>query len=187
MKRQTALGLCAATAAAGLPFAAHAAEGGLKLLSFTTLLGQIITFAILVWVMLKYVWPPLTRAVEARQKEIADGLAAANQGKQELADAESQKRALLTEAKDKSAELLAEGEKQRAAIVEAARADAEAERARIVEAGKREVESERAAMRRELQNKVGELALAGATQILRREVDARAHQDIVSALKQQTQ
>lgn len=161
-----------------------AAEGGFKLLSFTTLLGEIITFAILVWVVMKFVWPPLMRAVETRQKEIADGLAAAEQGRQDLAAAESRKDELLADARARAGQILAEGEKRKNDIVESARGEAEAENVRILEQGRRALELERSAMSRELQQKVGALALAGASRILAREVDAKAHEDIVESLKQ---
>lgn len=162
---------------------AMAAEGGLKLLSFSTLLGEMITFAILVWVMMKFVWPPLMKAIESRQKEIADGLAAGEQGRQELLAAEEEKSALLSEARAKTGDIVAGGEKRRTAIVEAAKQEAEAERARIVEQGRRELESERVAMQREMEQKLGGLVIVGATQILQREVDAKAHQDIIESLK----
>ena len=171
-----------AMAALLLPVA-HAAEGGLKLLSFSTLIGQMITFAILVWVMMKYVWPPLMNAIESRQKEIADGLAAAEQGRQELASAGEEKELLLKEARAKTGDIVADGEQRRSNMIEAAKQEAETERARIIELGRREVDAERISMQREMQEKLGELVVSGATQILRREVDAKAHQDIVDSLK----
>ncbi len=174
--------LTAAFAAAAV-FPAAAAEGGLKLLSFSTLLGEIITFAILVYVVMKFVWPPLMNAVETRQKEIADGLAAAEQGKQELSAATARKDELLADARGKAGALIAEGEKRKNDIVDSARGEAEAESARVLEQGRRNLELERAAMCRELEQKVGELALSGAEQILAREVDAATHAGIVESLK----
>ena len=165
------------------PAAATAAEGGLKLLSFTTLIGEMITFAILVWVVLKFVWPPLMQAVESRQKEIADGLAAAERGQQELAAADREKDVILSQAREKSSGIVADGETRGNAIVDAARQEAEAEKARIIESGRREVEAERAALQRELQEKLGALVIAGTEQILRREVDSNAHRDIIDAMK----
>lgn len=160
-----------------------AAEGGFKLLSFTTLLGEIITFAILVAVVMKFVWPPLMNAVETRQKEIADGLAAAEQGKQDLESAKTRKDELLADARAKAGQLLAEGEKRKSEIVDSARGEAESEKARILEQGQRTLEQERAKMVRELQERVGELAVAGASRILAREVDAKAHDEILDGLK----
>lgn len=162
-----------------------AAEGGFKLLSFSTLLGEIITFAILVYVVMKFVWPPLMNAVETRQKEIADGLAAGERGKQELSAAAARKDELLADARAKAGTLIAEGEKRKNEIVDSARGEAEAESARILEQGRRNLELERAAALRELEQKVGELALSGAEQILAREVDAAAHAGIVESLKKQ--
>lgn len=180
MKHYRTVAFAAFVAAAAVQ---PAAAEGLKLLSFTTLLGEIITFAILVWVVMKFVWPPLMNAVETRQKEIADGLAAAAQGKEDLAAAEARKDELLADARARAGQLLAEGEKRKGEIVESARGEAESENARILERGRRDLELERAAMCRELQQRVGELAVAGASQILAREVDAKAHDDIVESLK----
>ena len=163
---------------------ASAAESGLKLLSFTTLLGEIITFAILVWVMMKFVWPPLMKAIDSRQKEIADGLAAADQGRQDLAAAEVRKNELMNDARTKASTYIAEGEKRRSEIVDAARHEAQNETARILEQGRRDLELERIAMSRELETKLGELVIAGTSQVLAREVDATAHADIVASLKQ---
>ncbi|MGI9307351.1 MAG: F0F1 ATP synthase subunit B [Gammaproteobacteria bacterium] len=178
MKRKAAAAFLAAAVAAPA-----AAEGGLKLLSFSTLVGEIITFLILVFVVMKFVWPPLMNAVETRQKEIADGLAAAEQGRQELAAADARKTELLADARAKAGSLLAEGQKRKSEIVDAARGESESENNRILEQGRRDLALERAAMCRELQSKVGELALSGAAQVLGREVDAKAHEDIIASLK----
>ncbi len=184
-KRRGVKVLVAGLAVAGgtVAFPAFGAEGGLKLLSVTTLIGEIITFAILVWVMMKFVWPPLMGAIESRQKEIADGLAAAEQGKKELADAASSRQQIVAEARASAGKLVGEGEERKAAIVASAREEAEGERSRIVEQGRREVENERAAMRREMQQRVGGLAVVGAAKILRREVDEKAHADIIDSLQ----
>ncbi|MGU9952067.1 MAG: F0F1 ATP synthase subunit B [Gammaproteobacteria bacterium WSBS_2016_MAG_OTU1] len=164
-----------------------AAEGGFKLLSFSTLLGEIFTFAILVWVVMKYVWPPLMNAIESRQKEIADGLAAAEQGRQELQAADERKDEVLSEARAKATAMIADGDKRKGEIVNSARGEAESEKSRILEQGKRELELERAAMYREMEQKVGNLALNGASQILGREINAEAHGDIVESLQKQLQ
>lgn len=163
------------------------AAGGLKLISFSTLLGEIVTFAILVYVVMKFVWPPLMAAIETRQKEIADGLAAAEQGKQELAAANERKDELLSGARAQVGVLIADGEKRKNDIVDSARAVAETEKERILEQGRRDLELERSAMCRELEHKVGELAMAGAAKILAREVDAKTHTDIVDSLKNSMQ
>ena len=167
------------------PTAALAAD--FKLLSFTTLLGEIITFAILVWVVMKYVWPPLMGAVEERQKEIADGLAAGEQGRQDLAAANTRKDELLADARAKAGASIADGERRKGEIVDSARAEADSEKAKILEQGRKELELERAAMHRETEQKVGALVIDGASQILGREVDAAAHADIVAALQKRMQ
>ena len=177
IKRIVAVGLAAAAPAA-------MAEGGLKLISFSTLIGEIVTFGILVYVVMKFVWPPLMNAVATRQKEIADGLAAGEQGRQDLAAAKDRKDELLGDARAKAGVLIADGEKRKSDIVDSARAVAESEKERILEHGRRELEMERSAMCRELEHKVGELAVAGASKILAREVDASTHADIVESLKQ---
>ena len=165
------------------PALAASESGGLKLISFTTLLGEIVTFAILIWVVMKYVWPPLMNAVETRQKEIADGLADAEEGRQSLAAASERKEELLKEARERVGVLVAEGEQRKSAIVNAAKTEAETERARILEQGRRDVIAERAAMQREMEQQLGGLVIAGATQILQREVDEKSHTGIIESLK----
>ena len=169
--------------AAVLPVPAFAA--GLNLLSLWTLVGEIITFAILVWVVMKYVWPPLMNAVEERRKEIAEGLAAGEQGRKDLDAAEKRKDELMADANASASKRLEDSRKRGEEIVAEARREAEAEKARIVESGHQEVEAERTAMRRELQGRVGALAVAGAEKILGREVDAAAHAGMVDALKKE--
>lgn len=169
--------------AALLPAPAFAA--GLNLLSLWTLVGEIITFAILVWVVMKYVWPPLMGAVEKRRKEIAEGLAAGEQGRQELEAAELRKDEVVAHANALASKRLEDSRKQGEEIVAKARMDAESEKARIVAAGHQEVEAERSAMRRELRDKLGELAVAGAAKILEREVDPAAHSGMVESLKRE--
>ncbi|MCH9705522.1 MAG: F0F1 ATP synthase subunit B [Proteobacteria bacterium] len=166
-----------------LPASAMAAEGGLKLLSFTTLIGEIITFAILVWVVMKFVWPPLMNAIENRQKEIADGLAAAERGHQELADADQTKVTILSEARSKGSDMVADSKQRGDAIIDAARQEAENEKARIIEQGQRDLDAERVAMHRAMEEKLGSLIISGAEQILRREVDTKTHQDIIDSMK----
>ena len=168
---------------AAMPALAASEGGGLKLISFTTLLGEIATFVILIWVVMKFVWPPLMNAVETRQKEIADGLAAAEEGKQSLAVAAEEKNMLLKEARERAGVLVADGEQRKSAIVDSAKTEAESERTRILEQGRRDVESERAAMQREMEQRLGGLVIAGAAQILQREVDEKSHADIVESLK----
>ena len=167
-------------------FPAPAFAAGLNLLSLWTLLGEIITFAILVWVVMKYVWPPLMNAVETRRKEIADGLAAGERGRKDLEAAEQRKDELMADANAEAAKRLEESRKRGEEIIAQARAEAEREKARIVAAGHQEVESEKSAMRRELQEKLSDLVVAGAARILGREVEnPDIHAGMVDSLKKE--
>lgn len=150
-----------------------------------TLIAQLISFAFFVWFTMKFVWPPLAKAMDERKVRIADGLAAAERGQheQELA----QKRALdtLHEAKQQAAEIKANAEKQAAMIVEEARDKAKDEGGRQLAAAQAEIEQETNKAREVLRAKVAELAVLGAEKILRKEIDANTHRDIVESVAQQ--
>jgi F-type H+-transporting ATPase subunit b len=150
-----------------------------------SLVGQIITFAILAWVMMKYVWPPIVRALEERHKNIADGLAAAERGRQELKEASARREELLSDARAKAGEIIHDGERRRNDAILAAKSEAEAEKERIISAGRQQAELERAQMAREMQDKVAVLVVKGAEQILRREIDAKAHAGLLDELKKE--
>jgi F-type H+-transporting ATPase subunit b len=150
-----------------------------------TLLMQAVAFAAFIWFTAKFIWPPLMRAVEARQKTIADGLAAGEQGRQSLASAEKRMGELLNEAKSRSAEIVAQGEKFRVETVEEAKAEAKAEAERIMAGARAEIEQEVARAKEHLRQQVAVLAVAGAEKILAREVDAKAHADLLDAIKRQ--
>jgi len=150
-----------------------------------SLLGQAITFAILVWFTMKFVWPPLTAALDERTKRIADGLAAAERGKQDLEQAEKRVSAELDRAKQQASEIIAQSEKRATAIIEEAKGNAKAEADRIVAGAKAELAQEVQRAKSDLRNQVATLAVAGAEKILRREVDQKAHADILGDLKAQ--
>ncbi len=150
-----------------------------------TLLMQAVAFAAFIWFTARFIWPPLMRAIETRQKTIADGLAAGEQGRQSLATAEKRIGELIDDAKAKAAEIVAQGEKFRVDTVEQAKAEAKLEADRILAAAKAEVEQEVARAREHLREQVAVLAVAGAEKILSREVDARAHADLLDAIKRQ--
>lgn len=150
-----------------------------------TLLMQAIAFALFIWFCAKFIWPPLTRAIDSRQRQISEGLQAGEQGRQSLASAEKRVAAMLEEAKQKAAEIVATGEKFRAETIEAARGEARAEAERIVTGAKAEIEQELTRARESLRNQVADLAVAGAAQILRREVDAKAHADLLASIRSQ--
>lgn len=150
-----------------------------------TLLMQAAAFAAFIWFTAKFVWPPLMRAIEGRQKQIADGLAAGEQGKQSLASAEKRVADMLAEAKSRSHDIIAQGEKLKSETVDAAKAEAKAEAERILAAAKAEIQQEVARAKESLRNQVADLAVAGASKILKREVDAKAHADLLAAIRQE--
>jgi F-type H+-transporting ATPase subunit b len=150
-----------------------------------TLFAQLISFAVFVWFTMKYVWPPLAKAMEERKAKIADGLAAAERGQHEQELAEKRAAEYLHEAKQQAAEIKANAEKQAVQIVEDAKGKAQEEGARQLAAAQAEIEQETNKARETLRGKVAELAMAGAEKILRKEIDAAAHKDIVEAVARQ--
>jgi F-type H+-transporting ATPase subunit b len=147
-----------------------------------TLFAQALSFAILIWFTVKFVWPPLLSAIETRQKTIADGLAAAERGKHEQELAAKRAADVIREAKEKAAEIIAQGEKRGTEIIEEAKAQAKVEGDRIITGAKAEVEQEVFRAREQLRNEVSAIALAGASRILGREIDAKAHNDLLEKL-----
>ena len=149
-----------------------------------TLLMQAVAFAAFIWFTAKFVWPPLMRAVETRQRKIAEGLEAGEQGRQNLVSAEKRVSDMLAEAKVKASEIIATGERFRAETMDQAKVEAAAERERIIAAAKAEAQQEYAAAREQLRNQVADLAVAGAAKILKREIDAKAHADLLASIRQ---
>lgn len=147
-----------------------------------TLIGQSVTFAVFVWFCMKYIWPHITHALEARRKTIADGLAAAERGRHEQELAAKQAAEILHESKLKAAEIIAQAEKRAAQIIEAAKAEAKAEGERQLAAARAEIELAAYRAREQLRSQVAALVVAGAEKILRREVDAKAHADLLQAI-----
>ena len=147
-----------------------------------TLIAQAITFAILIWFTAKFIWPPMMSAIENRQKTIADGLAAAERGKHDLELAAKRAAELLREAKEKAADILAGGDKRASEIIEAAKIQAKVEADRIIAGAAAEIEQEAFRAREQLRSHVSAIALAGAAKILGREVDSRAHNDLLDKL-----
>jgi F-type H+-transporting ATPase subunit b len=147
-----------------------------------TFIFQMIVFFLLGWFTMKFVWPPLVRALDERARKIADGLAAAERGKADLAAAEKRVDDALAEAKLRSAEITGLADKQAAKIIDEARAAAKVEADRIVTSARAEIEQEVARAKDALRAQVAELAVAGARRILQREVDAKAHADLLSGL-----
>jgi F-type H+-transporting ATPase subunit b len=150
-----------------------------------TLVMQAVAFAAFIWFTAKFVWPPLMGAIETRQKQIADGLAAGEEGKQSLANAERRIADMLTEAKSRSSDIITQGEKLKTETVEAAKLEAKAEAERILAAARSEIQQEISRAKEALRDQVSDLAVAGATKILQREVDAKAHADLLASIRQQ--
>lgn len=148
-----------------------------------TLFIQTVVLFIGVVITMKYIWPPLRNALDERAKKIADGLKAAELGNQSLADAHKRIAKLEAESRAASQARAAEAEKLAAAIIEQAKKDAEAERARILAQAKIEAEQEMQRAKLALRDEVARLAVAGAEQILRREVNAQVHADLLAQLK----
>ena len=150
-----------------------------------TLFMQAAAFAAFIWFTAKFVWPPLMRAIDTRQKQIADGLAAGEQGRQDLASAEKRIGDMLAEAKTRSSEIINQGEKLKTETIDAAKAQAKAEAERIIAMAKAEIEQEVVRAKEMLRDQVADLAVAGAAKILKREVDAKAHAAILASLREQ--
>jgi len=150
-----------------------------------TLFAQAVTFALFIWFTVKFVWPPLLRAIETRQKTIADGLAEAERGRSSLADAQKQTDQILRDARNRAQEVVAAAEKAASQRIEESKSQAKTEGERIVAAAHAQIEQEVQAARQQLREKVAELAVAGAEKILKREVDAKAHASMLDQLKAQ--
>jgi F-type H+-transporting ATPase subunit b len=147
-----------------------------------TLFAQFVVFFILAIFTMKFVWPPLMKALDERAERIANGLAAADRGKAEMAAAEKRIAAELAATRDESAKRIADAEKRAAAIIEEAKQQANVEAARIIEGAKADAEQQVTRAREELRGQVAALAVAGAEQILKREVNAAAHADLLDRL-----
>lgn len=147
-----------------------------------TLFGQMITFALFVWFTMKFIWPPLTTALSERQKKIADGLAAAEQGVLELEKAQHRANEILRDAKIKAAEILDKAGKQANLLVEEAKETARSEGERLTTLAKAEIKQEKENAKIELRKHVANLALLGAERIIKRNMDAATHSHIVDQL-----
>lgn len=150
-----------------------------------TLIGQMIVFALLVWFTMKFVWPPLTKALADRQQKIAEGLAQAERGQHEMELAQKRAAEVLKEARGKAGEILEQANKRGTEIVEEAKDTARKEGERLMASAQAQIEQERSQARAELQKQVVSLALAGAGKILGREVDAKAHNAMLEELAKQ--
>ncbi|MBK6648607.1 MAG: F0F1 ATP synthase subunit B [Betaproteobacteria bacterium] len=148
-----------------------------------TLFVQAIVFAILVWFTMKFVWPPIATALDERAKKISDGLAAADKAKSELSAANKRVEDELAKSRNENAARLADAERRAQAIVEEAKAKATEEGNKIVAAAKAEADQQSVKAREQLREQVAALAVKGAEQILRKEVNASVHADLLGRLK----
>ena len=148
-----------------------------------TLLAQMVVFGILWWFTMKFVWPPITKALDERAKKIADGLAAADKAKLELATANKRVEEQLAQTRTDSTKLLADAEKRANAIVDEAKKRAEDEAAKILAQAKADADQQAVRARETLREQVAALAVRGAEQILKREVNAGVHAELLGRLK----
>lgn len=150
-----------------------------------TLFAQAIVFFVFIFISVKYVWPMLQEKIDARQKQIADGLAAAEQGKKSLESSSRQAEQAIQEARQRAAEIVAQAEKRGSQVIEEAKSTAKAEGDREKAAAKADIQQEAQRAREQLREQVAALAVAGAEKILRREVDAKAHAELLDGIKKQ--
>ncbi len=150
-----------------------------------TLLGQMIAFGIFVWFTMKFVWPVISQAMEERQRKISEGLAAAERGRKDLEEAEAHKSEVLKEARAKANEILDQANKRANELIEESRETARKEGERQLAQAQAQIEQELNKAKRELREQVVTLAITGATRVLEREVDAKAHNDLLNDLARQ--
>lgn len=150
-----------------------------------TLIGQTIAMFVFVWFCMKYIWPPILTAIEERQKQIEEGLAAADRGEEKLIAAREEADGIIAKARQQATTILDQANARANEIVADGKAAGERERERQLAAAAAEIEQEQNRAREELRGEVSAVALAGAEKILNREIDADAHQDILGKLAQQ--
>jgi F-type H+-transporting ATPase subunit b len=150
-----------------------------------TLIAQAVVFVAFFMFCAKFVWPPLLRAIESRQKHIADGLAEAERGRSSLTEAQKQTEVLMRDARARAQEIVAAAEKTASQRIEESKSQAKTEGERLVAAAKASIEQEVQSARQQLREQVAVLAVSGAEKILRREVDAKAHAEMLNQLKAQ--
>ena len=150
-----------------------------------TFIVQLVVFMVLVSVTVKFIWPPMIKALDERSQKIADGLAAAERGKQELAEANQRVEVELARSRSENQARLGDVERQAAMLIEEAKKTAEAEKARILAEARAEADQEMQRARETLRGQVAALAVSGAEQILKREINPAAHAALLSQLEAQ--
>lgn len=147
-----------------------------------TLLGQLITFAILVWFTMKYVWPPITKAMHDREKKIADGLEAAERSHRELEMAEHKALTIIRQAKQQANQIIEQANLHSAQLVEEAKSNAKVEGQRIVELAQGDIQREITQAKDMLKSQLVTLAISGAEKIIQRNLDGQVHNDLLNEL-----
>ena len=147
-----------------------------------TLIIQSLVLLILGWVTMKFIWPPLIAAIEERQRKIAEGLAAADKGEKSLAEAQTAAVDIVKEARAQAAKIVDQANRRSNEMIDEAKTTANAEGQRLVKEAHEEVALEKGRLRDQLRAEVGTLAIAGATRVLGREIDAKAHADLIEQL-----
>lgn len=150
-----------------------------------TLIVQMVVFAILIWFTMKFVWPFITGAMEERARKIATGLAAAEKGERELAQARTNADAIIREARERASQIIDHAQHRANELIEQAKAAATQEGQRLVAAAQQQIDLEANRAREALRKEVAELAVTTASKLLEREIDARAHADLISKLAAQ--
>ena len=150
-----------------------------------TLIAQALAFALFIWLTAKFIWPVLMRKIEERQKQIADGLAAGERGRQELEAAGKRAHEELAKARDRVGEIIVSAEKRDSQMLDEAKAAAKAETDRILAAARADIDQQVARAKEMLREQISVLAVAGAEKILRREVNAQTHSELLSQLKRE--
>ena len=153
--------------------------------TFMTLLGQMITFAILIWFTVKFIWPPLMSAIEERQQKIAEGLAAADNAQKNLAQAQDKVNEELKAARSKANEIIDQAHQRANQLIDAAKTDAVAEGNRQKALAEAEIEAAANRAKEDLRKQVSALAVSGAEKLLKREIDAGAHKALIDDLAAQ--
>ena len=150
-----------------------------------TLFAQALVFALFIWITIRFIWPFMLAAIEERQKKIADGLAAADKGARSLEEAQVRIQTMVEEARDQGRQILDQVQTRANGMIEEARVTADQERERIIQSAKADVDQQINKARDELRGQVAAIAVAGAEKILGREIDPRAHQDLLNKLAAQ--
>jgi F-type H+-transporting ATPase subunit b len=147
-----------------------------------TILAQMLVFAIVIWVAMKFLWPEITGSIQERNRRIAEGLAAAEQGRKDLVDAEARTEELIKAARERALAMENQAQVRANQIVEAAKQTAQDEAARILESARSQVTLDTQKAREELRRQVASLAVSGAAQIIEREIDPRTHAQLLDKL-----